>query len=93
MPLRPLDRSASYQVLLKPRAYEQGRQQAYEQARQIEAWLADPQQRAAADAICDGLETCPWRWRWPVPIWPPNRGWRWPTITGGCRNRYWPTRR
>ncbi|MGQ9774180.1 hypothetical protein [Chloroflexus sp.] len=40
-------RSASYQVLLVPRAYEQ--------EAQIEAWLADPQQRAAADAICDEL--------------------------------------
>lgn len=59
LPLRPLDRSASYQVLLGPRAYEQGRQQAYEQARQIEEWLADVQQRAAADAICDELGDLP----------------------------------
>jgi tetratricopeptide (TPR) repeat protein len=51
LPLRPLDRSASYQVLLGPRAYEQ--------EAQIEAWLADAQQRAAADAICDELGDLP----------------------------------
>jgi tetratricopeptide (TPR) repeat protein len=51
LPLRPLDRSASYQVLLGPRAYEQ--------ERPVEALLADPQQQAAADAICDELGDLP----------------------------------
>lgn len=51
LPLRPLDRSSSYQVLLGPRAHEQ--------KQPIETLLADPQQQAAADAICDDLGDLP----------------------------------
>ncbi len=51
LPLRPLDRSASYQVLLGPRAYEL--------ERPVETLLADPQQRTAADAICGELGDLP----------------------------------